>query len=100
MESKRAQNLEIIFSGDKDRAIKHLIQALFSVTEPEYFSHAKMSTLKRYLNILYHNFHIYYFIRQSERHFCLYNYKIEFYFDLLHKIQLYCMLTDMSQFNK
>ncbi|XP_070205556.1 formin-like protein 3 [Littorina saxatilis] len=48
LDTKRAQNFGILFSGFKDDCLAKLLDALGSVTEPESFQLQKMATLKRF----------------------------------------------------
>ena len=47
LDSKRAQNLGILFSGFKADSVAQLMEALSSVTELDTFELQKMTTLKR-----------------------------------------------------
>ena len=47
LDSKRAQNLGILFSGFKADSLSQLMDALGSVTELDCFQLQKMATLKR-----------------------------------------------------
>ena len=49
LDSKRAQNLGILFSGFKADGLSQLMDALGSVTELECFQLQKMATLKRFV---------------------------------------------------